>query len=89
MSEIDLSPLKENYTQYDSLASVVEEKYKCSWDDVVHDSYERYVKQIREYANEIKTVNDKAESILREIKEMDIPELISHANDLCEEVEEV
>ena len=89
MSTFDLSALSENYIQYEKLVSAVEEKNKCNWDDVVHDSYGKYVKRIREYANEYRTIIKKAEIILKEVQEIDIPGLISHADELCKETNEV
>ncbi len=89
MNTVDLSPLRENEVQYGKISTEVAEKYKGSWDDAVHDSYGRYVKRVQEYADGVKTIKNKADIILREVEELNIPELISYAEVLRQEAADV
>jgi len=89
MKTVDLSPLKTNDTEFERLASSVEERFKCEWDDVVHDSYGLYVKQVQERARAIRTIRCKAETLVKEIEGLKVDELIKKAEYLCKEANTV
>ena len=86
---VDLTPLKNNEMEYEKLMVSVLERYRCDWDDAVHDSYAAYVKQTEERSRSIREIRCKAEKIVKEIESLKIDELISKAEILCREAESV
>lgn len=85
MKIVDLTPLKNNDTEYERLTASVSEHYKCEWDDAVHDSYGIYVKQVQESARLVRILRCKAEELAKEAEELGIDDLIEKAVHLCEE----
>lgn len=39
MSKVDLSPLNSEINGLSELVTLLEQKYQCNWDDVIHDSF--------------------------------------------------
>jgi hypothetical protein len=89
MKIVDLTPLKNNDTEYERLAASVSEHYKCEWDDVVHDSYGVYVKQVGERSRSIREIRCKAEVLAKEAEDLKIDELIRKTEILCREADSV
>ncbi len=85
MKIVDLTPLKNNDTEFEKLASAVTEHYKCDWDDAVHDSYGIYVKQVQERTRAIRVIRCKAEALAKEAEALRIDELARKAVNLCRE----
>lgn len=48
MKNVDLSPLVSCEATYERASTNVSEKYNCAWDDAVHDSFWRFVRQVKE-----------------------------------------
>lgn len=82
---VDLTPLKKNDMEYQRLAASISERYKCEWDDTVHDSYGVYVKQVEERSRSLRIIRCKAEALEKEAESLKIDELISKAVILCRE----
>ena len=89
MININLTPLKDNDSEYEKLATVVSNRFKCDWDDGVHDSYGVYVKQVEERARQIRTIRCKAEALVKEAEGLRIDEQISKSKILCREADSV
>ena len=89
MKIVDLTPLKNNDTEYERLAASVSERYKCEWDDAVHDSYGVYVRQVDERSRSVRVIRCKAEALAKEAEGLKIDELIRKTAILCREVESV
>ncbi len=89
MNEVELSPLRDNEIQFAKLVSDIEVKYNGNWDDAVHDSYGRYVKQVCDYAEGIKVIRQTAENIQREVGELNIPGLVEYVDVLRGEAESI
>lgn len=85
MKDSDLSSLKENDVHYEKIVAALNERFKCEWDDPVHDSYAQYVKQLQEYSKEVKTIRRKAEALVEEVEGLKVDELKRKADALCEE----
>jgi hypothetical protein len=58
---VDLTPLKNNDSEFEKLVATIVERYKCEWDDVVHDSYASYVKQVQERSRQLRGIRCKSE----------------------------
>lgn len=89
MKTVDISPLKINDTEYEEAARTISEKYECEWDDAVHDSYSIYVNQVNEHSRAIHVIRCKAEALVEELEGLNIDEMISKAESLCEESETI
>ena len=87
MKTVDLTPLKQNDAEYEGLAASVSERYKCEWDDAVHDSYSVYVKQADERSRSVRVIRCKAEALVKEAEGLKTDELIMKAAILCREAE--
>ena len=87
MKIVDLTPLKNNDTEFEKLVSAVTEHYKCDWDDAVHESYGKYVKHVQEKEALLSKLYNESESLIRQINELKIDVIIKKANSLCLEAD--
>ena len=85
MIKVDLVQLINNDYEYEKAYVNVYDKYKCNWDDSVHDSYLRLVKDIQEYSSNIHRIRCKAESLKKEAEELNVDSMMTKADDLCGE----
>lgn len=86
---VDITSLKENSLEFNQLVSDLKDKYKCDWDDSVHDSYAPFVNRITENAKELSGINSKAEIIVKEVRSLNINQLVKNSNRLTKEVHSV
>ena len=89
MKTIDLSPLKNNDAEFQKVTEIISERFKCDWDDSIHDSYGRYVGHMQEHARKVKTIRCKAESLVTEAEALGIDNLIGRATALCREADAI
>ena len=87
--KIDITAIKENDTQYGQNVSETESRYKCDWDDAVHDSYGVLVKQLLDNAERVRNIRCKAETLQKEVEGLDIDALKEKADVLCKEAESI
>ena len=87
MRTVDLTPLKVNDSEFEKLVASVAERYKCEWDDAIHDSYGYYVKQVQERTNAIRSIRCKAEELAKEAEGLEVEELVKKTENLCREAE--
>lgn len=86
---IDLTPLKVNDKEFEVITQNVNKRYQGAWDDLVHESYFRYVKTIEDYSQRVHAVKCRAESLQREIESLKIDEMLEKAQHLCREAEAI
>ena len=89
MKTIDLTPLLDNDSEFAKLVGSVSEKYKCDWDDAVHDSYGSFVRDIDECSKQIHSIRCKVETLKKEEAALKVDDVISAADRLCREAESV
>lgn len=87
MTKIDLSPIVNADAAYDKAASAVAEKYNLSWDDAVHDSFRRFVSQIKENGRRLHGVRTSAELLEKALSALSIEEANAKAQRLAKEAE--
>lgn len=68
---------------YDSMV----EKYKCEWDDKVHDSFGLYKNKISDCVDRLAKVMKNAERIESKVKEIEDEGVVERCRDLCSEAE--
>lgn len=89
MKTINLAPLKSNDAEYRKLSDTVSNQYKGGWDDKIHESYLRYLKQVQENSRKLHVIRCKAEILEKEIEAFKIDELKKRAEALCREADSV
>lgn len=89
MRTVDLTPLINNDHEYEKAYLNISEKYKCNWDDTVHDSYLRLVKDIQEYSSNIHRIRCKAECLEKEIEALNVDSMMTKADSLCREANSI
>lgn len=89
MRTVDLTPLKDNDTQYEKIVVELADRFKCEWDDSIHDSYDLYVRQLQEHSQEVRAIRCKAETLEKEAEELKVDELKKKADVLCREADSV
>ena len=87
--KIDITAIKENDTQYSQNVRETELRYKCDWDDSIHDSYGVLVKQLLDNAEKVRNIRCKAETLQEEVDGLDIDALKEKADALCKEAASV
>ena len=87
MAKIDLSLLVNADVAYDKAANAVAEKYNLSWDDAVHDSFRRFVSQIKENGRRLHGVRTSAELLEKALSALSIEEANAKAQRLAKEAE--
>lgn len=89
MKSVDLTPLFNNDEEFAKSAETVSDKFKCDWDDIVHDSYSVFVKHIEDCSKQIHSVRCKAETLVKEEAALKVDDVISSSDLLCKEVESI
>lgn len=89
MKTIDLTPLIEIDTELSKLTSTLSERYNCNWDDVIHDSFGIFVKQVKGRQQSVHDIRCRAELLAKEAEELKIDEQIQIAEHLCREADSV
>ena len=87
MAKIDLSLLVNADVAYDKAANAVAEKYNTAWDDAVHDSFRRFVSQIKENGRRLHGVRISAELVEKALAALNIEEANAQAQGLAKEAE--
>ena len=87
MDRINIASMIDIENKYRDLVESLEEKYKCNWDDEIHDSFINYVNQIRECFEAIHEIRCKMEELEQEVEELLINDIIEKSSDLCLEVD--
>ena len=89
MTTYDFAPLIKNDIEYGKMVETVTRCYKKDWDDKIHDSYLRYVKQVQENFRKIHSIRCKAETLEKEAYDLKTKELQTIAEHLCTEADSI
>lgn len=89
MKSVDLSPLNKNDTEFQKAVTELSGKYRCDWNDSVHDSFLPFVRTMEDHSQTLHRIGGKAESILSEVEKINMDELCSTANNLVSEADSV
>lgn len=89
MTNIDLSSLGLLDAEFASRTTALAERFQSEWDDDVHDSFSRYIKQVRDYQNEVHDIRTRTELILKAVEDLGVQDLCEKAMVLCQEVETI
>ena len=87
MKNIDLSPLVSCDCAYDRALTSVSEKYNCAWDDAVHDSFLRFVSQVKENGRRLHDIRTAAELLEEAVDAHNVDALQSKSLALVQEAE--
>ncbi|MBR1764619.1 MAG: hypothetical protein IJ746_04430 [Ruminococcus sp.] len=87
MKTVDLTKLYANDKELIRLIEELKKRYKCNWDDAVHDSYNNYIKEIVHYSSMIHKECDSIKETNAEIGSVNIEEMKNTINDLCRRVD--
>ena len=85
MKQFDLILLKEIDAEFNTITENVEVEYKGEWDDKIHDSYLRYVKQVQDQSRCIHKIKSQIEEIMEEAQKLDIDDMKRMVDNLCGE----
>lgn len=85
MKTIDLSPLKENDSEYKELYNKLKNSHRGDWDDSVHRSFVQYIIFVEQTAEEIHNINLSAQQIESNAESLNIENLAEQAQTLCSE----
>lgn len=89
MKSVDLSPLNKNDTEFQRTVTELSGKYRCEWNDSVHDSFLQFVKTMEDHSQTLHRISGKAESIFSEVEQVDMDKLCSTADNLVSEADSV
>lgn len=89
MRNVNLNPLVENDIEFKKISLVVEEGFKCNWEDAVHDSYGVYVDQLSKRSESLHRIRSNAEAIVDSVDKLCIDRLIKEAETLCAEADSI
>lgn len=87
MKNIDLSPLVGCDSAYARAFTSVCEKYNCTWDDAVHDSFSRFISQIRENGRKLHDVRTAVELLEKQVDAHNVEAIQSKSLTLVQEAE--
>ena len=86
---VDLAELAANEREYLKVVATIEQRYKCRWEDELHDSFRRYVDQEIEMSEGVQGIRTGAEEIDRNIDDLDIDGLLRHSEEISREAETI
>ena len=81
----DLTFLTQSSNHFSEIVTSLSEKYKCNWDDVVHDSFQLYVSKMQESSKMIHSAANEANHILKDVDSFGIDTLEKQASGLYRE----
>lgn len=87
MKNVDLSPLVNCDATYGRTSTSVSEKYNCAWDDAVHDSFWRFVSQVKENGRKLHDIRTATELLEKAVDAHNVEALQSKSLALVKEVE--
>ena len=87
MKNVDLSPLISCDSAYERTSANVSEKYNCAWDDVVHDSFWRFVSQVKENGRKLHDIRTETELLEKAVDAHNVDALQSKSLALVKEAE--
>lgn len=87
MKNVDLSPLISCDATYERTSTNVSEKYNCAWDDAVHDSFWRFVSQIKENGRKLHDIRTSTELLEKAVDAHNVDALQSKSLALVKEAE--
>ena len=89
MNAPELASLQQVDTGYRELSVAIKESYRGDWDDDVHRSYGRYVKNVEQNAVRIHTVNRQAKQLIKTATSLGVERLSKHADELHRRAETI
>ncbi len=89
MKSVDLSPLNKNDTEFQKTVTELSGKYRCDWNDSVHDSFLPFVRTMEDHSQSLHRISSKAETILSDVEQINMDELCSSADNLVSEADSV
>ena len=89
MKAYDFTPLKTNDVEYQNLVASVTEHYIGDWDDRIHESYMKYLKQVAEHSSKVNDIKCKIEAMEKEVCGFKTEELQIRAESLCREADAI
>lgn len=87
MKNVDLSPLISCDSAYERAVTNVSERYNCAWDDAVHDSFFRFVSQVKESGRKLHDIRTAAELLEKAVDAHNVESLQSKSLALVKEAE--
>lgn len=87
MKNVVLSPLISCDSAYERTSANVSEKYNCAWDDVVHDSFWRFVSQVKENGRKLHDIRTETELLEKAVDAHNVDALKSKSLALVKEAE--
>lgn len=85
----ELNNLKEFEIKYKNAVMQLEERYKCNWDDPVHDSFGVYLRQIKDSSQKVSEIKCDIESVVNEVNELNIDDMKERAKNLVTEANQL
>ena len=89
MKNVDLSPLISCDSTYERTSTNTSEKYNCAWDDAVHDSFQRFVNQVKENGRKLHDIRTSAELLKKAVDAHHVDALQSKSLALIKEAEDL
>ncbi len=87
MKHVDLSPIISCDSAYEHASSNLTEKYNSAWDDAVHDSFSRFVRQIQENGRKLHDIRTSAKLLEEAVDAHAVDALQSKSLALAKEAE--
>ena len=89
MNVPDLSSLQKVDTEYWEFSIEIKKSYRGDWDDAVHRSYDRFVKNVEQNAAGIRAINGQARQIIKTAASLGVERLSKHADELYREADSI
>ena len=89
MKTVDLSLLSQTENSYKEALLSLKEKYKCNWDDEIHDSFSVFISQIEENVNNIHLAVSEIDLVKHSVHDINTEDLCKTAESVYREAESV
>ena len=86
---VDLTTLTVIDIEYTKVVAAIKQKFRCSWDDQLHDSFRLYVDQETQTAEKVHNIRVGAEETDHSIDDLDIDGLLRRSEEISNEVETI
>ncbi len=85
MQSINLDQILRNESEFTDISYTIENRYRCDWNDEVHDSFWVYVQEQKKASENIHNIREKAYKIQEEAESLEIESMLSEIDRICME----
>ena len=83
IQSINIDRILRNDMEFAEISYNIENRYRCDWDDEIHDSFGRYVQAQKKASEDLHDIRESLYRMQIEVESMKIEALLAEIDDIC------